>query len=81
MNYDDFKLLSFDCYGTLIDWESGIWNAFQPVILFNNRNDLTREKVLRNFALLESVQQKKLLQCYILKYYLMFIKNLPKKMN
>ena len=58
MNYDDFKFLSFDCYGTLIDWESGIWNAFQPVILFNNRNDLTREKVLRNFALLESVQQK-----------------------
>ena len=58
MNYEDFKFLSFDCYGTLIDWESGIWNAFQPVILFNNRNDLTREKVLRNFALLESEQQK-----------------------
>ena len=58
MNYNDFKFLSFDCYGTLIDWESGIWNAFQPVILFNNRNDLTREKVLRNFALLESEQQK-----------------------
>ena len=58
MNYKDFKFLSFDCYGTLIDWESGIWNAFQPVILFNSRNDLTREKVLRNFALLESEQQK-----------------------
>ena len=58
MNYNDFKFLSFDCYGTLIDWESGIWNAFQPVILFNNRKDLTREKVLRNFALLESEQQK-----------------------
>ena len=58
MNFNDFKFLSFDCYGTLIDWESGIWNAFQPVILFNNRNDLTREKVLRNFALLESEQQK-----------------------
>ena len=40
MNYNDFKFLSFDCYGTLIDWESGIWNAFQPVILFNNRKDL-----------------------------------------
>ena len=58
MNYKNFKFLSFDCYGTLIDWESGIWNAFQPVILFNKRNDLTREKVLRNFALLESEQQK-----------------------
>jgi len=59
MNYNDFKFLSFDCYGTLIDWESGIWNAFQPLIHFNKRDDLTREKVLRNFALLESEQQKK----------------------
>ena len=50
MNYNDFKFLSFDCYGTLIDWESGIWNAFQPLIHFNKRDDLTREKVLRNFA-------------------------------
>ncbi|MDC1078463.1 hypothetical protein OAS29_02460, partial [Candidatus Pelagibacter sp.] len=59
MNYNDFKFLSFDCYGTLIDWESGIWNAFQPLIHFNKRDDLTREKVLRNFAILESEQQKK----------------------
>ena len=59
MNYNDFKFLSFDCCGTLIDWESDIWNAFQPLIHFNKRDDLTREKVLRNFALLESEQQKK----------------------
>src|SRR6185369_8581848 len=25
----DFDLITFDCYGTLIDWESGIINAFQ----------------------------------------------------
>ena len=59
MNYNRFKFLSFDCYGTLIDWESGIWNAFQPLILFNSRTDLTREKVLREFALFESEQQNK----------------------
>ena len=59
MNYKEFKFLSFDCYGTLIDWESGIWNAFQPLILFNSRTDLTREKVLREFALFESEQQNK----------------------
>ena len=57
MNYSEFKFLSFDCYGTLIDWDSGIWNAFQPLIQFNSRNDLTRENVLREFALLESEQQ------------------------
>ena len=27
----EFELLSFDCYGTLIDWESGIWAALQPL--------------------------------------------------
>ncbi len=28
----DFEVISFDCYGTLIDWESGIIAAMQPVI-------------------------------------------------
>ena len=26
---NDFDVITFDCYGTLIDWESGIINAFQ----------------------------------------------------
>ena len=26
----DFEALSFDCYGTLIDWESGIAAALLP---------------------------------------------------
>ena len=25
----DFDLITFDCYGTLIDWEGGIATAFQ----------------------------------------------------
>jgi len=29
MNIDEVELITFDCYGTLIDWESGIVNAFQ----------------------------------------------------
>lgn len=27
-----FDLLTFDCYGTLIDWESGILTALQPIL-------------------------------------------------
>ena len=57
MDYNQYKFLSFDCYGTLIDWETGIWNAFQRIILSNNRNDLSREKVLSHFAELEGAQQ------------------------
>jgi 2-haloalkanoic acid dehalogenase type II len=31
-NLSDFKILTFDTYGTLIDWESGIYNALLPLI-------------------------------------------------
>ena len=31
MRLSDFKALSFDCYGTLIDWESGIAEALRPL--------------------------------------------------
>lgn len=31
MNLDRFQLLTFDCYGTLIDWESGILGVLRPM--------------------------------------------------
>lgn len=32
MSLTTFKALSFDCYGTLIDWETGIYDAFRPIL-------------------------------------------------
>jgi 2-haloacid dehalogenase len=32
LDFDRFDALTFDCYGTLIDWERGILNALQPVL-------------------------------------------------
>ena len=32
MKLTDFSVLTFDCYGTLIDWESGIFTALQPLL-------------------------------------------------
>jgi 2-haloacid dehalogenase len=32
VNFDPFTHLTFDCYGTLIDWERGILAALTPVI-------------------------------------------------
>jgi 2-haloacid dehalogenase len=29
-SFHQYRALSFDCYGTLIDWEAGIAKAFQP---------------------------------------------------
>jgi 2-haloacid dehalogenase len=53
----DFKVLTFDCYGTLIDWETGIWDAFQPVLMKNRVSGVTRDKMLAAFGKLESRQQ------------------------
>jgi len=31
-DFDRFDVLTFDCYGTLIDWETGLLDAFRPVL-------------------------------------------------
>jgi 2-haloacid dehalogenase len=31
-HFEQFTHLTFDCYGTLIDWETGILNAVTPVV-------------------------------------------------
>jgi 2-haloacid dehalogenase len=30
MKFDDFQVMTFDCYGTLIDWETGILAVLRP---------------------------------------------------
>ena len=32
LDYGRFEALTFDCYGTLIDWETGLSGAFEPVL-------------------------------------------------
>ena len=32
MDFASFQALTFDCYGTLIDWESGIFSALKPIL-------------------------------------------------
>ena len=53
----DFTTLTFDCYGTLIDWETGIWDAFQPLLMANPSVDATRAGVLEAYAIAESAQE------------------------
>src|SRR4051812_1429447 len=56
MRLSDFQVLSFDCYGTLIDWESGILTALRPLV---RRAGVTLdgEAILACFAAEESAQQ------------------------
>ena len=53
----DFSVLTFDCYGTLIDWETGIWDALQPLLMGNPGHDVTRIAALAAFAEAETAQQ------------------------
>ena len=46
----DYKVLTFDCYGTLIDWETGIWDTLQPLIMRGSDSGVTRETALLSFA-------------------------------
>lgn len=57
MKLSDFKALTFDCYGTLIDWETGLWNALQPLISAG-RLDIGREQALDVFGRLENEQEQ-----------------------
>lgn len=58
-----FDIVTFDCYGTLIDWESGIADAF----LRAAREDgisLRREEVLRAYSLIEPVVEREQYRLY-----------------
>ena len=56
MKLTDFSVLTFDCYGTLIDWESGIHTALQP-LLGKAASGLSRDAALETFARHESAQE------------------------
>src|SRR5947208_16344419 len=38
LNFDQFSVITFDCYGTLINWEVGILGALQPILKKYGRN-------------------------------------------
>ena len=53
MTINQYSTLTFDCYGTLIDWESGIYDALLP--LTRQLSPLPdRNQVLQTFAEVES---------------------------
>jgi 2-haloacid dehalogenase len=37
LDFTRFKVLTFDCYGTLIDWETGIFSALRPILAAHDK--------------------------------------------
>ena len=58
MKFTDFTTLSFDCYGTLIDWESGILAHLRPLAARSVRA-LSDDDILEAHARHESARQRK----------------------
>jgi len=56
MKLTDFKVLTFDCYGTLIDWEQGMITALAPLTEKLNPK-LSRDTILQMHAHYESTLQ------------------------
>lgn len=53
MDFSQFQCLTFDCYGTLIDWEQGILGALRPILQAHGERRSDAE-LLRAYADLEA---------------------------
>jgi putative hydrolase of the HAD superfamily len=53
----DFTALTFDCYGTLIDWETGMIEALKP-LTSRVGHKLTRNQILETHGRIEVAQQR-----------------------
>jgi 2-haloacid dehalogenase/putative hydrolase of the HAD superfamily len=52
------RVLTFDCYGTLIDWETGILDLVRPWLAAAGRTDIPDDLVLSAFALHQARHQQ-----------------------
>ncbi len=53
LDFSRFRIITFDCYGTLIDWETGILGAIRPILLAHNAA-LSDPEILRLYGELEA---------------------------
>lgn len=53
LDFSRFRVITFDCYGTLINWESGILSALRPILAAHNAH-LDDAEILRLYGELEA---------------------------
>ena len=53
IRFDEFDALTFDCYGTLVDWERGILTGIRAAV--GDRLDVSDEELLEAYARHEAV--------------------------
>ena len=53
IDLNNYEVLTFDCYGTMIDWETGVLTAIAP-ILSNHNIQLSNEQIFDAFGEIEN---------------------------
>src|SRR5690348_18465098 len=56
LDFPRFRAITFDCYGTLIDWETGLLGALRPVLRAHG-DKFRDEQILALYAELEPAAQ------------------------
>jgi 2-haloacid dehalogenase len=57
LDFSKFSVLTFDCYGTMIDWESGIFSALRPILAAHHA-ELSDPALLELYAELEFTAER-----------------------
>ena len=63
LDFTRFQVLTFDCYGTLIDWETGIFGALRPILTAHGRT-VTDAELLEFYSELELQAEQREYQSY-----------------
>lgn len=53
LDFSQYRVVSFDCYGTLIDWETGIFSALRSVLAAHGKG-ISDTELLKLYSELES---------------------------
>ncbi len=56
LDFSRFRVITFDCYGTLVDWETGILNALRPILSAHGAI-LESVEILRLYGDLEALAE------------------------
>jgi len=62
-DFSRFSIITFDCYGTLIDWETGILGAMRPILSAHHAH-LTDADILRTYGEIEAEEESGSYQPY-----------------
>ncbi len=63
LDFGRFRILTFDCYGTLINWEAGIFGALRPILATHGKS-LGDSDILALYGELEPQFQQGKFQSY-----------------